>query len=88
MWDCDACMEDVYQLSKIYSTPEAIESWLTSLEGQKICKNPSLNLNEEQVEACVNFIQEYFPLAVKTLEATITENNREICHSWYDGVCE
>ena len=88
LWDCDACMEDVYQLSMIYSTPEAIEGWLTSLKGQKICKNPSFNLNEGEVEACVNFIQAYFPLAVKSLEATIRENNREICHSWYDGVCE
>ena len=88
LWDCDACMEDVYQLSMIYSTPEAIEGWLTSLKGQKICKNPSLNLNEVEVEACINFIQEYFPLAVKSLETTIRENKREICRSWYDGVCE
>merc|ERR1712008_71605 len=47
---CETCRADVTRAANAYNHANAVERWITALEGEAFCKNPEFGLTEEQIK--------------------------------------
>merc|ERR1711997_207371 len=81
---CDTCRADVTRAANAYNHANAVESWITTLEGEAFCKNPELGFTEEQIYECDAAIKEFVGPAMAALGQGIAGAADEICRDWFE----
>ena len=76
---CDTCRADVTRAANAYNHANAVESWITTLEGEAFCKNPEFGFTEEQIYECDAAIKEFVGPAMAALGQGIAGAADEIC---------
>merc|ERR1712186_168544 len=81
---CDTCRADLTRAANAYNHANAVESWITALEGEAFCKNPELGFTEEQIYECDAAIKEFVGPAMAALGQGIAGAADEICRDWFE----
>merc|ERR1712113_317384 len=81
---CDTCRADVTRAANAYNHANAVESWITTLEGEAFCKNPELGFTEEQIYECDAAIKEFVGPAMAALGQGIAGAADTICRDWFE----
>ena len=82
-WNCEICRADVDQFSNFMSSDSTIGTFVKSLNGEMLCKDPSLEMDEEEIEACQNFVSTFLPVALKELFAVF--DSTEACREYFNA---
>ena len=67
----------------VYSSPKAVQNWITILEGNIFCRDPNLGLTEEQIYICDGYIQTFMEPAFKAIGENVAGSADQICHDWF-----
>ena len=81
---CDTCRADVTRAANAYNHADAVESWITALEGEAFCKNPEFEFTEEEIYECDAAIKEFVGPAMAALGQAIAGAADEICRDWFE----
>ena len=81
---CETCRADVTRAANAYNHPNAVERWITALEGEAFCKNPELGLTEEQIAGCDAYIKAFIGAAMAALGQGIAGEADYICRNWFE----
>ena len=65
------------------SSDTTIGTFVKSLKGEMLCKDPSLEIDEEQIQACQNFVSTFLPVALKELFAVF--DSTYACHVYFNA---
>jgi len=81
---CETCRADVTRAANAYNHADAVERWITALEGEAFCKNPEFGFTEEEIYECDAGIKEFVGPAMAALGQGIAGAADTICRDWFE----
>ena len=87
-WDCNTCISDVSAVSDLMASDISLQNIVVALQGDGFCEDPSMELNENQVETCKMFIKDFLPPCVKAVMEMLKTRSDEACNEFFDGICK
>ena len=67
-----------------YNHADAVQRWITALEGEAFCRNPEFGLTEEQIYNCEGYIILFVGPAMAALGQGIAGAADDICRNWFE----
>merc|ERR1711963_713039 len=86
--DCDECIHYIAQLAANYENPDIMAGLIFYLGHEGYCENPVMALQPPQQVICRDWMREFMPWALRALNGGYASNARNICHYWYNGICD
>ena len=81
-WDCDTCAKDVTLVGDFMASETASKAIIENLNGEEFCQDPEMNLDENQIEVCQEYITAFMPPALGVLFGNL--NEVDICYSVFN----
>ena len=82
IWDCDTCTKDVTLVGDFMVSETASNAIIENLNGEDFCQDPEMNLDENQIEVCQEYISAFMPQALGVLFGNL--NEVDICNSVFN----
>ena len=82
IWDCDTCTKDVTLIGDFMASEVASNNIIAHLNGEEFCQDPGMNLDENQIKVCQEYITIFMPPALRVLFGNL--NEVDICYSVFN----
>ena len=64
--------------------PQQTTDIVIGLSDKGLCKDPNLGLNEEQIQICIQFVEDFMPPALKALFIDYAPEPKQMCSEYFD----